>query len=198
MSLRVALIEGLLLLVALQRLLELRHSRRNLARLSSASLPADSRANWTVIVAAQALWLAGCALETALRGRVAPAPVFWGGIAVFSCGAALRLWCIRRLGPRWNARALVDPGLRVERGGPYRWVRHPNYLGVLLELVGLPLAAGAWVTLAVLLPVHVLALRARMRGEDELLLALPGYAETMGRKGALLPRLSARAEAPRP
>ncbi len=175
-------------LTVAQRLAELALSRARERRLSSAAHRADSTAAWRALVAAQSLWLCGSAIEPALRGRVAPTFLFAAGLAVFVLGDLLRLSCIVALGPAWNARAAVDPGLRVVSSGPYRWIRHPNYLGVLLELVGLPLAGGAWWTLALALPPHLLILRRRMRGEDRLLFALPGYAAAMGGKGALLPR----------
>lgn len=179
-------------LTALQRGLELLLSRRNLGKLSPASRPADSRANWSTLVVLQVLWLAGCALEPAVRGRVPSAPLFWTGAALFLAGEALRTWCILTLGTWWNARARVDPGLAVVSTGPYRWIRHPNYLGVLLEAVGLPLAGGAWWTLVLLVPPTWFVLRRRIRGEDGLLFALPGYAAAMRGKGALVPRLFGR------
>ncbi len=193
MSLRsLALHELVVALAALQRLLELRHSRRNLARLSPAARPADSSGNWSALVALQVLWLLGCALEPALRGEPASAPFFWGGLALFLAGETLRTWCILALGSWWNARARVDPELAIVSRGPYRWIRHPNYLGVLLEFVGLALAGGAWWTLAALSVPHALVFRRRIRGEDALLFALPGYAEVMGEKGALVPRRAHR------
>jgi methyltransferase len=176
----------------LQRLAELVLSRRNLAQLSSASRPADPASNWVALIVLQVLWLAGCALEPAWRGAPAPMPLFGVGLTLFALGAGLRVWCILTLGSWWNARAKVDPGLHVVTSGPYRFVRHPNYAGVLLELIGLPLAGAAWWTLALLAPPHLLVLWRRMRGEDELLFDLPGYAEAMGAKGALLPRLARR------
>ena len=184
--------EVVVALVAVQRLVELVHSRRNLARLSSAARPADSSGNWSALVALQTLWLAGCALESALREVRPPASVFWAGAALFLAGEVLRTWCILVLGERWNARARVDPGLRFVSRGPYQWIRHPNYLGVWLEFVGLARAGGAWWTLALLVLPHALVFRRRIRGEDALLFALPGYPEAMGAKGALLPRLSRR------
>jgi len=184
--------ELLVTAAALQRLAELLHSRRNLARLSSGARPADSSANWSALVVLQTLWLAGCALEPALAGAVPSAPFFWGGLALFLAGEALRVWCIASLGPSWNARAKVDPGLSVVAHGPYRFLRHPNYLGVLLELVGLPLMGGAWWTLALLFVPHVVVLLQRIRGEDALLFALPGYAEAMAGKAALWPRFARR------
>lgn len=184
--------EALVALTALQRLAELVHSRRNLGQLSEAARPADSSRNWVALIALQVAWLAGCALESALRGTLPLAALFWSGGALFLAGEALRTWCILSLGTSWNARARVDPGLLVVSHGPYRWIRHPNYLGVLLEFVGLTLAGGAWATLTVLALPHGLVFRRRMRGEDALLFALPGYAAAMGAKGALVPRLSRR------
>ena len=180
---------GLVALAAVQRLLELWHSRRNLRRQSEGAESAGSTWHWSALVAFQAAWLLGCGLEPLFRGRVAgPVPLATGG-ALFLSGAALRVWCIRSLGASWNARGRVDPATRVVSTGPYRWIRHPNYLGVLLELVGLPLAGGAWITLAVMVVPHAWLLARRMRAEDALLQALPGYTPAMAGKGALLPRI---------
>jgi len=193
MSLRsLGVFEALVALTVLQRLLELLHSRANMHKQSSASRAADSAGNWAALVLLQGAWLAGTSLEPALRGSVAPAPLYWSGLTLFLAGELLRTWCIRSLGAAWNARARVDPDLSVVSSGPYRWIRHPNYLGVLLELVGLPLAGAAWVTLALLAPLHGLVLARRIRGEDALLMALPGYARAMSGKGTLLPRLWTR------
>src|SRR5262249_17442017 len=147
-----AALETVVVLTGLQRAFELVHSRRNLRTLSSASRAADSRANWIALVALQALWLAGCGLEPVVRGGLAGRRWLVAGGPLFVAGAVLRAWCIVTLGPRWNARARVDPALGVIASGPYRWLRHPNYLGVLLECVGLPLAGGAWATLGLLAP----------------------------------------------
>jgi methyltransferase len=179
-------------LTAAQRLAELLLSRRNLARLSSASRAADSDWNWGALVVLQSLWLLGSLLEPLARGATSDFHWFAPGLALFLLGAGLRVWCISTLGPSWNARARVDPGLRIVTGGPYRLVRHPNYAGVLLELLGLPLAGGAWWTLALLAPAHFVVLGRRIRGEDRLLRGLPGYAESMGGKGAIFPRRARR------
>lgn len=189
---RLAVFELVVALGALQRLLELVHSRRNLARLSPRARAADSRGNWSALVLLQALWLGLTALEPAIRGEVAGPRAFAAGLALFLAGEGLRTWCIWTLGRSWNARARVDPELAVVSRGPYRWIRHPNYLGVLLELVGLPLAGGAWWTLLALVPPHLWVLARRIRGEDRLLAELPGYAAAMGKKGALVPRLFRR------
>jgi methyltransferase len=187
-----AAFELLVLAAILQRLAELLHSRRNLARLSEGARAADSSANWSALVVLQALWLAGCAFEPWLRAGVPGSGIYWTGFALFLAGEGLRVWCITSLGGSWNARAKVDPGLRIVTHGPYRYLRHPNYLGVLLELAGLPLMGGAWWTLALLSVPHVAVLVRRIRGEDALLFALPGYADAMAGKAALWPRFARR------
>lgn len=67
-------------------------------------------------------------------------------VAVVVAAQALRWWCIRTLGHRWNTRVIVVPGLPLVTGGPYRLLRHPNYVAVAAEGIALPLVHGAWVT----------------------------------------------------
>lgn len=179
----------LLALLALQRLLELRRSARN-ARATRArgGRAADPGWNWRLMVVVQGAWIVGTGVELAARGRVPPAAVYWTALAAFALGQALRLWCIRALGPAWNARAVVAPRQGVVSGGPYRWVRHPNYLAVAVELVALPVAAGAWITLALTSVAFLFVLRVRILAEEALLREIPGYAEAMGHKGRFLPR----------
>ena len=86
---------------------------------------------------------------------------FWG--TLFLVGQALRYWAILSLGEHWTARVMVLPGAPLVKRGPYKYVRHPNYLAVALELLSAPLVFGAWVTafLVTLLNVGVLAVRIR-------------------------------------
>jgi methyltransferase len=72
-----------------------------------------------------------------------PATVFAAGLAVFGAAKALKWWAILSLGPFWTFRILVIPGASLVAGGPYRFMRHPNYLAVAGELVGAALMTGA-------------------------------------------------------
>ena len=139
------------------------------------------------MVAVHAGWLAGTAVELWLRGTPAPGPWFSLGLGLLVAATLLRWWSILSLGPGWNARGVVTSDLGVVAHGPYRWIRHPNYLAVVVELVALPLVAGAWVTLVVATVVNGLVLRVRIRGEERLLREVPGYAERLGSRGCLLP-----------
>ena len=79
--------------------------------------------------------------------RAAPAPmILLAGAALFLAAKVLKWWAIFSLGPFWTFRVIVVPGARLVAGGPYRWVRHPNYIGVMGELAGAALMIGAPVT----------------------------------------------------
>jgi methyltransferase len=71
---------------------------------------------------------------------------FAAGAAVFASAKALKWWAIAALGPSWTFRVIVVPGMRLVESGPYRWVRHPNYIAVMGELLGVGLMAGAAIT----------------------------------------------------
>ncbi len=92
---------------------------------------------------------------------------WWGWVfaALVVLTQALRWWCIRSLGPHWNTRVIVVPGMSIVRRGPYRWLSHPNYVVVVVEGIALPLVHGAWLTAAVFTVLNALLLRVRIRVE---------------------------------
>ena len=65
------------------------------------------------------------------------------GAAVYTAAKALKWWAILELGPFWTFRVIVVPGASRVNSGPYRYIRHPNYVGVFGELVGVALMTGA-------------------------------------------------------
>ena len=65
------------------------------------------------------------------------------GLAVFMAAKLLKSWAMTSLGDAWTFRVLTLPDMRLVRSGPYRWLRHPNYIGVAGELVGVALMSGA-------------------------------------------------------
>jgi methyltransferase len=75
-----------------------------------------------------------------------PALVLTAGAAVFAAAKALKWWAILSLGPFWTFRVIVVPGAVLVGKGPYRWLRHPNYVGVVGELAGVAMMTGAWVS----------------------------------------------------
>ena len=127
------------LLVAAQRLGELAYARRNTKRLMAAGGVEHGAGHYPLIVALHGGWLA------ALLVLVPPdAPASWGLLAGYALLQLGRLWIIVSLGARWTTRVIALPGARRVRRGPYRFLRHPNYLVVALEIPLLPLAFGAW------------------------------------------------------
>ncbi len=126
-------------------------------------------------------------LEVVALRRRPRLPLLW--VAGVGGAAALRWWCIRSLGAAWNARAVVPENLRPVTSGPYRWVRHPNYVAVALEFLCLPLAAGAWLSAAGLSLLNAALLADRIHAEERLLGQIPGYDEAFVGRPRFIPGL---------
>ena len=160
---------GLLVLVALERGVELVLSARN-ARLARARGGVETgRGHYPVMAVFHGLFLLACALEVTLLRRPFPGAVGWMALAVVLAAQALRYWAIVTLGWRWNTRIVVVPGAAPVTAGPYRWVRHPNYVAVIAEMLALPLVHGAWLTAAVFSLGNAVLLRVRIRAEEQAL-----------------------------
>lgn len=125
-----------LVVVTLQRLGELWLSTRNERRLRSRGAYEVGRAHYPVMVALHAAWLLG--LWLLALGR----PVNGWIIGAYAALQIVRYWVIASLGGRWTTRVIILPGAPLVRGGPYRFLAHPNYLVVALEIALLPLAFG--------------------------------------------------------
>ncbi len=125
------------LLVAAQRLAELVLARRNTQRLLAEGAREAGAAHYPLFVALHAGWLAALFL-----GTPADAPVDGALMALFLALQAGRVWVVASLGRFWTTRVVTLPGAPLVRRGPFRWVRHPNYLVVAGELAVLPLAFG--------------------------------------------------------
>jgi methyltransferase len=139
----VSLLRILLLLVALARLAELALARRNTRRLLAAGGYETGRGHYPLIVLLHAAWLLAL-----LFGVPADAAPRWGWLALFLLLQLGRVWVLLSLGRFWTTRIITLPGAPLVRRGPYRFLRHPNYLVVELEIVSLPLAFGAgWIAL---------------------------------------------------
>ena len=129
------------------------------------------------------------ALERALRRRPPPPPVAAIGWLAAVSAVALRLSVLVSLRDSWTVRALVPSDLPVVDRGPYRFIRHPNYVALALEFLGLPLIGGAYLSALGLGVANAGLLGRRIREEDALLMAIPAYRERMGDKPRFLPRL---------
>ncbi|MFI2103621.1 isoprenylcysteine carboxyl methyltransferase family protein [Isoptericola sp. NPDC019693] len=142
----VALYAALVLATGLERLAELVVSARN-ARWSFARGGVESgRGHFPAMVALHTALLVACVVEVVVADRPFLPWLGWPMLALVLAGQGLRWWCIATLGPRWNTRVIVVPGLPLVDRGPYRWFRHPNYVAVVVEGIALPLVHTAWVT----------------------------------------------------
>ena len=161
--------------VALQRLLELRLSRRNERLLRARGAIERGRGHYPLMVALHALWLLSTLIEGLLRGPSLPA--LWPiPAALFLLVQPLRYWSIRSLGDYWNTRILVVPDAKLVARGPYRYLRHPNYVVVAVEVATFPLIFGAWVTAVVFSTLNAALLFVRIREENRALTELAGQA----------------------
>ncbi|NMR21277.1 hypothetical protein HIR71_13820 [Cellulomonas fimi] len=156
--------------VALERLAELVVSARN-ARWSFARGGVElGRGHFPPMVLLHVGLLVASVVEVHAAERPFVPLLGWVALAAALGSQALRWWCIRTLGPRWNTRVVVVPGLPLVASGPYRWLRHPNYLAVVVEGVALPLVHTAWVTAIAFTVLNaILLLRFRIPVEERAL-----------------------------
>ena len=133
------LVQWLTVAVLVQRLGELALSRRNQKRLLAQGGHEVGAGHYPLVVLLHAAWLSALFF---LIPR--DAPVSWFLLGSFLMLQGLRVWVIASLGPYWTTRIITLPGARPSPRGPYRWMRHPNYLIVATEIALLPLAFGAW------------------------------------------------------
>jgi methyltransferase len=163
---------GLVAVVVVARGVELAVSERN-RRWSLAQGGVESGAgHYPVMVALHTGLLAGAVIEVLALDRPFLPWLGWPMLALLVASHALRWWCISTLGRQWCTRIVVVPGLSAVTSGPYRFLRHPNYLAVVLEGIALPLVHTAWVTAAVFTVANAALLRVRIAAEERALRSL--------------------------
>ncbi|PTL81423.1 isoprenylcysteine carboxyl methyltransferase family protein [Vitiosangium sp. GDMCC 1.1324] len=174
-------------LLAAERLVELVLSKRNAARAFARGGVETGQGHYRVMVVFHSLFLVACAAEVLVLERAFPGASGFAALGVALVAQALRYWAIASLGDRWNTRIIVVPDLTPVTRGPYRFLRHPNYVAVVLELAAVPLIHGAWVTAVVFTLGNALLLRVRIRAEEEALGA--AYAEAFANKPRFIPEV---------
>jgi methyltransferase len=178
---------SLVFAVVLQRLLELRVSRRNEAalRVRGAIEHAPQQMPWMIFV--HSAWLVAMLVEVFVFQR----PFFWAlalpSLGLFAVGQTLRMAAMRALGPRWTVKVLTLPGEPPVTRGIYRWLRHPNYLGVILEILALPLFHSAWVTALTFSAANALLLIYRIKDEERALRSDNAYDDHFHDRSRLIP-----------
>jgi methyltransferase len=183
---------SLLMLVGMERLAELWISRRNqrqLEKQGARKIP-EPHFRWMVILHGCVLAAAGAEVLFLHRPLI---PALGIPMAVlFVLSNILRWWVIRTLAGHWNVEIMESSRVGVVSSGPYRWVRHPNYVGVVAEIFSLPMIHTAWITSIAGTLGYLVILRRRISIEDGVLMANPAYRLAMGEKPRFFPRLLKR------
>jgi methyltransferase len=153
-------------LVIVQRLWELRLARRHQRALQARGAVEVGAEGYPQIVTLHVLWFVGMVLEIFFLSRQINS--FWPiPLALFLLAQGLRIWTIRTLGERWTTRVLVLPKTPPVTGGPFRFLRHPNYTAVAVELLVFPLIFSCYVTAFTVSIINAFLLRKRIRIEEK-------------------------------
>ncbi|MFI5865054.1 isoprenylcysteine carboxyl methyltransferase family protein [Streptomyces sp. NPDC051546] len=156
----------LIVLVTAERFAELLVARRNAAWSRARGGLEHGAGHYPAMVALHTALLLGCLVEPWAADRPFLPLLGWPALVLVLASQGLRWWCIRALGPRWNTRVLIVPGLPLITGGPYRYLRHPNYVAVAVEGAALPLVHTAWLTALGFTLLNAALLSVRIRCED--------------------------------
>ena len=175
-------------LVVLERLVELVITERNARKLRARGGFEVGRAHFLPMALLHTGLLIAAPIEVFRLERP-----FVPGLALAMLGLligtmALRYWAIASLGDRWTTRVFVVPDEPPTVSGPYRWLRHPNYLAVVVEVAVLPMVHTAWWTALAFSIGNALVLRTRIRVEEQALEESSSYLDSLGDRPRLVPK----------
>jgi methyltransferase len=164
-----ALYLAFLALLYLERGAELLVARRNTGLALAAGGVESGRRHYPAMVAVHAAFPLACAAEVIVLHRPFPGAAGFVALAVALGAQGLRWWAVAALGRRWSTRIVAVPGAEPVTSGPYRFLRHPNYLAVMLEAAAVPLVHGAWIAGAVFVAANAALLAVRIPAEERAL-----------------------------
>ncbi|MEM6729966.1 MAG: isoprenylcysteine carboxylmethyltransferase family protein [Myxococcota bacterium] len=179
----------LVLAVGVERLVELVLSRRNAAWAFERGGVEYGREHFPLMATLHTGFLFGAVAEVWWLDRPFVPELGWPALAVAAIAQALRYWSILTLGRRWNVRVIVVPEAPAIANGPYRWLRHPNYLAVIAEGLALPLVHTAWGTAAIFSGLNAWLLWVRIRCEERALEKHNRYREQLQGRAGVFPGL---------
>jgi methyltransferase len=169
-----------LVVVVAERLFELRLTRRNERAVRARGAVEAGAEHYPILTVLHGAFLVCCVLEVLLLQRpFVPAIAAISGAALVGT-MALRYWAVSSLGDRWNTRVLVEPGVPAVTSGPYRFLGHPNYLAVVVEIAALPMLHTAWLTAILFTVLNAWMLRLRIAVEERALLEHGGLSPAAG------------------
>lgn len=158
----------LIIILALQRISELLIARRNEQKVLSEGAVEYDRSGYKVIVAMHvAFFLSFIAEYYILRRSL---NTLWPLLlTIIVLAEILRYWAISSLGKYWNTKILVTAGAPLVSRGPYKYMRHPNYLAVVIEIAVIPLIFSCYITSVMFTLFNLMVLRRRIRIEESAL-----------------------------
>jgi methyltransferase len=178
---------AILAALALERVFHLALAARNARRALAAGAVEHGQSHYPAMAAFHALFLISAAAEAVVLKRRFPGALGW----IALCGAlgaqVLRYWSVASLGSRWNTRIIVFPGMEPVVRGPYRFMRHPNYLAVVIEIAAVPMIGGAIFTAIAFSIGNALILAVRIPAEERAMGA--NYADALGSRRRFFPGL---------
>ncbi|HEX9943753.1 MAG TPA: isoprenylcysteine carboxylmethyltransferase family protein [Thermoanaerobaculia bacterium] len=174
-------------LIAAGRLIELRVAGRNFRNLLARGGIEVAPGHYPWMVILHTAFLIACPLEVWLLDRPFLPALGFPMLLLVVLAAALRWWVIATLEGRWTTRIVCLPGVAPVTGGPYRFLRHPNYLAVIAEMFALPLVHTAWLTAIAFSALDAAILRVRIRAEEEALSRLSDYGAAFAGRPRLVP-----------
>jgi methyltransferase len=178
---------GLVALLAVQRVAEMRLSKKNEARIAARGGQEHFPEHFRVMRLLHLAWFASMLSEVYLLKRPFLPALSATGAFVMAVGQGLRYAAIRLLGWRWSVRIFTIPGEQLIIEGVYRYIRHPNYLGVILEIAAMPLIHSAYLTALVFSLANGILLAVRIKKEEEALDRASSYEEIFSKQPRLLP-----------
>src|ERR1035437_514760 len=163
----------LLVVVAIERIIGLVISKRNLRWSFAQGGIEFGRSHYKYMVAIHVFLLSGSLIEVWVFRPTLISTLSWSMFTLAVASQALRWWCISTLGKRWNTLVVIIPGKPACNTGPYRWFKHPNYVAVVIEGFALPMVGFAWRTAVVFSILNAAVLTARLSSENAALATLP-------------------------
>lgn len=163
-------------IVIIQRLIELIVASKNEKWMRSQGAFEVGADHYPVMVLMHTGFFVTLLLEVTALDRPL-SPIWLVLLTIFLIAQVMRIWCLTSLGKYWNTKILVLPGADVVKKGPYRWIRHPNYLIVTVELLTLPLLFGAYFTAILFTVLNLWMLSVRIPAEENALKEVTNYKE---------------------
>lgn len=178
---------ALLGVIALVRLAEVIVSRARLARRREHAV--DEPGLFPLMVLLHVGLIVAPAVEVLALDRPWTPALTGAAAGVLLLATVLRIWTLRTIAGAWNVRVVVPEEAQVVTSGPYAWIRHPNYLVVILEIAALPLLHGAWLSALGLSLFNAAVLARRISTEERSLSQLATWREAMASRARLIPGL---------